>query len=213
MKLTTRTINILKNFSEINPSIIIKPGSKLVTISPSRSIYATAQIDETFDRVVGVYDLKRLLNVLSMFKEPEVDLGDHQLQVAGDGMTLSYTYTNPEFIKEPPENFKLPPENTSFQLPAATLQKVLKAAGFLGASDIVLASDGSSVTVRTMDAKNPTSSAYSADLGPNENTFRVVFKTEVLKFLPADYTVTVFPGKIVRFVGDVTYFVAPEEVS
>jgi len=49
MKLNENTSAILKNFSEINTNILIKPGSELNTISTMRNIFAKATIQESFD--------------------------------------------------------------------------------------------------------------------------------------------------------------------
>ena len=46
MKLSDKTINLLKNFSTINQSILFKHGSKLRTISVMKNILAEATIDE-----------------------------------------------------------------------------------------------------------------------------------------------------------------------
>ena len=65
MKLNTNTQNILKNFSEINTNILIKPGKELSTISTMRNIFAKASIDESFDTEFGIYDLNEFLAVVS----------------------------------------------------------------------------------------------------------------------------------------------------
>ena len=49
MNLSTDTLAILKNFSEINDNILFKPGSKLNTISAMKNILAEATITEKFD--------------------------------------------------------------------------------------------------------------------------------------------------------------------
>ena len=46
MKITTNTLNILKNFSKINPSILIQEGNTLRTISPNKTIMAKANVDK-----------------------------------------------------------------------------------------------------------------------------------------------------------------------
>ena len=46
MKLSDKTVNILKNFSSINQSILFKEGNKLRTISVMKNILAEAEIDE-----------------------------------------------------------------------------------------------------------------------------------------------------------------------
>ena len=48
MKLSDRTINLLRNFSTINQSILFKKGTKLRTISVMKNILAEANVDEDF---------------------------------------------------------------------------------------------------------------------------------------------------------------------
>lgn len=215
MKLSPRTIGILKSFSGINPSILIKQGSKVETLAPSKKIMASAQVDETFEQDFGVYDLNRFLSALSLFKDPELTFTDRQVLVQGDGRTLAYTFAAPEtIVSPPPKGIQLPSEDASFKLSSVVLQQVLKAAGVLGASDIVVEGDGSQVTIRAVDHKNPTSHAFSAELGENQTPFKMVFRTETFKFIVSDYDVTISLKKIARFEGDgVTYYVAAESAE
>ena len=46
MKISTRTLDVLKNFSEINQSILIKKGKKLKTVSALKNILAHADVEE-----------------------------------------------------------------------------------------------------------------------------------------------------------------------
>ena len=74
MKLNTNTLNILKNFSEINTNILIKPGSELSTISTMRNIFAKATITESFESEFAIYDLNEFLSVVSSLNKPELSL-------------------------------------------------------------------------------------------------------------------------------------------
>ena len=38
MKISTETLNILKNFSTINSSLVVKQGNTIRTISPAKNI-------------------------------------------------------------------------------------------------------------------------------------------------------------------------------
>ena len=49
MKLSAKTIHILKNFSSINPSIMFSAGNVLSTISPIKTVMARTEIDETIE--------------------------------------------------------------------------------------------------------------------------------------------------------------------
>ena len=57
MKLSDKTISLLKNFSSINQSILVKEGNKLRTISVMKNILAEATVTEEFSKDFGVYDL------------------------------------------------------------------------------------------------------------------------------------------------------------
>ena len=49
MNLTSDTINVLKNFSDINQNILVKPGNKIQTISTMKNILAEAEVSEKFE--------------------------------------------------------------------------------------------------------------------------------------------------------------------
>ena len=50
MKLSDKTISLLKNFSSINQSILVKEGNKLRTISVMKNILAEATVTEEFSK-------------------------------------------------------------------------------------------------------------------------------------------------------------------
>ena len=64
MQISKQTFEILKNFSEINSSILIKPGQKLETISEMKNILAKADVPEDFQTEFGIYDLTEFLNLI-----------------------------------------------------------------------------------------------------------------------------------------------------
>ncbi len=64
MKLSEDTLNVLKNFSTINPSLLIKPGKTISTVSPNKTIMAVANTEEHFNSIGGIYEVSRFLGVL-----------------------------------------------------------------------------------------------------------------------------------------------------
>ena len=72
MNLTTDTLSILKNFSEINQNILVKPGKKLSTISTMKNILAEADISESFDSEFAIYDLPEFLRAVELFESPDL---------------------------------------------------------------------------------------------------------------------------------------------
>ena len=70
MKISSETINILKNFSGINANLVFKPGKELKTLSEAKTIMASASILEDFPVEFGVYDLNEFLSLFSLMDEP-----------------------------------------------------------------------------------------------------------------------------------------------
>ncbi len=85
MKLSDKTISVLKNFSSINQSILFKEGNKLRTISLMKNILAEATVSEEFMRDFGIYDLNQFLNGLSLHSSPELDFTNESYVVIRDG--------------------------------------------------------------------------------------------------------------------------------
>ena len=82
MKLSNKTLAILKNFATINQSIVIKPGKKLQTISNVKDSFAKAEIEEDFQGDVSIYDLNEFLGVVGLFEDPEFDFGNKSVTVS-----------------------------------------------------------------------------------------------------------------------------------
>ena len=82
MKLSDQTLEVLKNFSDINTNILVKPGSELSTISTMKNILAKATITESFDKQFAVYDLSELLGIVSAIEKPDVDISNEKFMIS-----------------------------------------------------------------------------------------------------------------------------------
>ena len=116
MKLSDRTVNLLRNFSTINQSILFKQGTKLRTISVMKNILAEANVDEDFPQDFGVYDLGQFLNSLSLFQEPELNFtGESFLTVKEGKQRSKYFFADPSVIVSPPDKkLSLPTVDVEF---------------------------------------------------------------------------------------------------
>ena len=81
MKISTNTLNVLKNFAKINPSIVVQEGNVLKTISPSRTIMAKGTVDTTFDKKFAIYNLDRFISTVSLFNDPELKFGEKSVEI------------------------------------------------------------------------------------------------------------------------------------
>ena len=84
MKLSSDTINLLKNFASINQGIYFKQGKTIKTISTNKNILAEANIAEEFTTEFGVYDLNNFLSVISLHKDdPTLNFEDKNILISG----------------------------------------------------------------------------------------------------------------------------------
>ncbi len=77
MELSNFTMQTLKNFSSINPNLVIQPGKTIMTMSEAKNILAQASVPEEFDRTFGIYDLPEFLSVMGLFETANLKLDEH----------------------------------------------------------------------------------------------------------------------------------------
>ena len=133
MKLNSNTHDILKNFSEINTNILIKPGSELNTISTMRNIFVKATITESFDNEFGIYDLNEFLSVVSSLDKPELTLNDKHMTISTEGSRAKakYFYSDPSGIVAPTKDVNMPESDVTFTLSESNLAQLQKMAAIL----------------------------------------------------------------------------------
>ena len=218
MKLSDKTLSLLKNFSTINQSILFKQGTKLRTISVMKNILAEATITEELPRDFGIYDLNQFLNGLSLHNSPDLDFQEDNYVVIKEGRSRSkYFFADPQVIVTPPDKtFLLPSEDVTFDLSTDQLDKLLKAAAIYQLPDLSVVGENGAVKLLVRDKKNDTSNDYSVTVGETDKQFSFNFKVENIKILPGNYEVVVSSKLLSRFVSknqDLTYFIALEPDS
>jgi hypothetical protein len=218
MKLSDKTVNLLKNFSGINQSILIKTGNKLRTISVMKNILAEAVLDEEFPKDFAIYELSQFLNGLSLHKQPELDFKNDGYVVIREGkMRSKYFFADPSVIITPPDkSINLPSEDVCFELSTEQLDKLLKAAAVYQLPDISAVGEAGVVKLVVRDKKNDTSNDFSIVVGETTETFTFNFKVENIKILPGTYDVVVSSKLLSRFTSrahDLKYYIALEPDS
>ena len=219
MKLSEKTLTLLKNFSNINQSILFKQGSSLRTISVMKNILAEATIDEDMPSDFGIYDLGQFLNGLALHNRPELDFQNEGFVYIKEGsMRSKYFFADPKVIVQPPEDGKisLPSEDVYFTLSTEQLDKLLKAAGIYQLPDLSVVGNNGVVKILVRDKKNDTSNDFSINVGKTDRTFSFNFKVENIKILPGTYDVVVSKKLLSRFTCqnyNLKYYIALEPDS
>ena len=203
MQLNKVTHDILKNFSEINTNILIKPGNELNTISTMRNIFAKATITESFDNEFGIYDLNEFLSVVSSLDKPSLTLQDKYMTISTEGSKskAKYFYSDPSVIVSPTKDVNMPESDINFTLSESNLAQLQKMAAILKAPDLALIGEkGGDVVLKVCDKKNDTSNKFDIVVGENASaSYTFYFKVENLKMMAGDYDVAVSQKSISHF--------------
>ena len=159
MKLSDKTLTLLKNFSSINQSILFKKGTSLRTISVMKNILAEATIEEDLPTDFGIYDLNQFLNGLGLHQNPDLDFENQGHVVIREGKSRTkYFFADPNVIVTPPDKeITLPSEDVSFELSTSQLDKLLKAAAIYQLPDLAVVGGDGVVKIVVRDKKNDTS--------------------------------------------------------
>ena len=217
MYLSQETIQVLKNFSTINQSILIKAGKSLRSMSVMKNILVEAEIQETFDRDVAIYDLNQFLNCLSLIPGAEVKLDDNSIVITDETNSIDYRYSDPSVITAPPDKeLKLPSEDVCVVLTEEHLDTVKKAAAVLQIPDVTFLGDGETIYLTVRDKKNSGSNSYRIAVGESEHVFQFNLKVENLKMLSGDYDVVISSKNLARFENHsrpIVYYIAIEPDS
>ena len=111
----------------------------------------------------------------------------------------------------------MPDAEVSFDVSSSLLNDLNKAASVLGVNDLILKSDGTTMTLEVTDKKNATSNSFSRTVGTGDGTpFTFNFKIDNLKVLEGNYSVSVSSKGISHFNNkdiELEYFIALEPDS
>ena len=205
MKLSNETLSVLKNFGAINQGIFFRKGKTLKTVSSHKNILAQVDINEDIPVDFGVYDLNNFLSVVSLHKDdPSFDFDEKHVVIVGNKgrSKIKYRFCEPTMIVVPPEKeISMPNPEISFSLTAEDFDWILRAASVLSSPHIAIESDGTKVSVITLDLQNDSAHTDSLEIGNGDgNKYRMVFKTEnISKVLPGSYDVSISSKGVSHF--------------
>ena len=221
MKLNESTVNVLKNFSTINPNLLVKEGSTITTMSAMKNIVARVNVEEKFPQQFAIYDLNEFLSSTSLFKTPVIDFQDQFLTIKEEtskGTKLKYFYSDPSVVTSPSKMITMPSVDVTFEINSDVLNQLKRAASVIQAPDLCLRKKYGKTTMTVSDKKNDTANDYSIEVSTKDSaeSFEFYYKVENLKLLPGNYDVSVSSKNISHFkskTNDVEYWIALEPES
>ena len=202
MKISTETVNILKNFAAINQNLQFQPGNVIKTRTRSSEVFAAATVSETFPKAFAIYELGRFLSILGLFSDPDLEFGDTSVKISDGRNSVTYVYADPSLINaaQYDKEIKLPPVVATFDLKQDDIARLQKAASVLGNPTVSIMAKGGRLEVTAHDKKNPSCDKYSLDIGTTDaDDFSVDLSLDTLKFIPGDYSVEVTERIVCKF--------------
>jgi len=221
MKFSDNTIQVLKNFALIHPALTFKPGKTVAVISETRSMLASAKLDVNIDKTFAIHDMSSFLNSISMFEEPELEVGNTYVDIKKEKEGIKYALSSPDLIPDPPEKFPtLPSKDLEFKINKTIFSRIMKGAGIVGADTICIIGDKCDITIecRTIhqgSRESNSGSQYQVEVGTTPYKFKFIFSTENFsKIKPDDYDVSICKDGLAHFASDnIQYWVTVEASS
>lgn len=149
MKISKNTLNILNNFSNINPSIYIEGGNNLAIKKvirsnsgadvPTGTIFATATLEENFSTPFSIYDLKQFLQIASTFNDPDYEFFERFVVVSEGKQSIKYGFCDKDMLAIPKSN-TMPIDKviTEFIMEKGIFDKLKKMSSILKNEDIII---------------------------------------------------------------------------
>jgi hypothetical protein len=217
--LSKKTLDVLKNFSTINSSIVFRKGSTVRTISNAENILAKFTGEEVFPSDFAIYDLSQFLSGISLFNDPQLEFTSNDfVSIRGGRTSAKYYFSDPEItLKSAPEkNVNFPGADLQFNLSADDLLALQKASAVYGLPDLTFQSEEGLDTIKLIlrDKENDTSNTYDLTVaGTTTGTYSLDVKIDNIRVLPGDYNIKVSKALISEWTNsnyDLTYYIALE---
>ena len=228
MIINNETVETLKNFAEINQSLVIETGDVIKTVSEQTNVLAKAKLGQSFPQDFAIYDLNKFLGVLSLFAEPQFDFSEKSIKiqssvdannfVAGDSVA-EYQFANMSLFENErkilAKDINLPSEDAVFRLEEKYFISIMRAAAVMSLPEIAVVANGGKLKIQAIDAKTSVDS-YAVELGDSTSDFKMIFKIENLKLLRGSYDVKISNkglGYFKNIERDLEYWIATEQTS
>jgi hypothetical protein len=220
VSISNDTLSVLRNFSSINPNVVLKPGQQVKTISEAKNILAVADIVEDFPTEMGIYDLNEFLSVVNLVNDPQLNFADNYVDVVGNSSKVKYFFSDSSILTTPQKDITMPDCEVQVSFTDETLSQIRKAASALGHNEMSISATNDAVNIKVFDSKDSSANIYNIELandaGYKEDQFDFVINIANLKLLDGDYEVKISSKLISEWKNTtkpVTYYIALEKNS
>jgi hypothetical protein len=190
-----------------------------LTKSINGVIYAEANIQDTLDMEVAIYDLPLLLGITNTLgSDSEITEvtrdGDPCLQISNNGRDAYIQQADISSVEHPKKQLNFPTADVIFELPADILGQLEKMAAMIGAEFLRVRNVKDRLIAEVCSSKHKNN--YQVDVGAYDGTAKFSFYLSMgnMKLIPDTYTVKISHKGAFRFEGThANYIVALEAES
>jgi len=207
MKLSQDIINILKNFSVINNSIVIDELDHIRTISESGNIIGVYKpVDFEFPMEFAIWDLSEFLSIVSLFKLDEIEFNFKKkyIEIVHNTNKIKYVYTDKSKIKKfdelkATEVYRDFDKFTcNFHLSEEDIKKIRKASTIMQLDTLSIdIGEENSLTLICDDEYNK--NTFNMGIEDFQGVGDIKVNVEYLEMIPNDYDISIFPKKCMKF--------------
>jgi hypothetical protein len=211
-----KTIKIMKNFAEINPSMLIEP-TKLSVINSAKSIIANYVFETKNDFTqFGLFDTNEVHNIIKALGKPEIEVFDKYINIIGaNDDKVKYFTSAANLVPVVPnldDKFSKVNLDLEFTMSAEKLAIIAKMQNLLKAKYLFFESDTNRVRITIGEALESSYNNYEVYIEDNITTNNidgfVKILTSDLKLLAGEYKIKM-SSKITKWinVNGVSYYI------
>lgn len=221
MKISKRTMEILKNFSTINGSMMFRAGDQFGTVNPSATIMAFAKVEEQFPLDFGIYELGKFLSCISLLEDPDFVFEEDFAVMTSGSHGIRYYYADERQLQsciptdDERQTFEdiLDEDSCTVVLPWDDYAKVMKGASIMDRQEVCFEITDGEVFFKAIDFEDPDSNAVSVTLGTTDiPDSKYVLSKDTMRLISGDYEVQL-SEEVARFTtdnGNIVYYMGLE---
>ena len=206
MKISQTTLNVLKNFASISPTINVDEPNCFRILSPSENIIAVFDTEETFENF-AIYDLPQIMGIISLFAIKETDFlfnkSKECVEIKSRNSKVKYNFTDKDLIPNvekilPSKKYKSLDFFTGFtDFSKDDFSKIYKAAQIMRMSNMNVKISDKKCIVTVSDPSNPVSNDYKIVL-PGTGECEINLSVDYLLMLSGDYSISIKSNTIMK---------------
>ena len=194
MKISNLTLEVLKNFANINQNIVVKAGAPIKTIAQAKNVLAEFAAPEDFPVDFGVYDLNEFLAAVNLIDDAELEFTSQNVVIKNANSSIKYTFSEPSILTSAPAKpLEMPSSDVVVTITEEDLAQVRRVASVFGHTDLAVVGDKSGAKLTVLDTSNATANTFETaltDVKSDLDSYSFVVNIPNLKLIPGDYEVT-----------------------